>query len=169
MKSKIWRDIPGWEGLYQASDSGEVRSLERRANTSRGSRKVPSCILRQTPNGPYLSVSLYKEGKRKSVRVHSLVASAFLGLCPPGQEVLHGPKGKEENSISNLSYGTHSENQLDQRRDGSNWHRPVLRSDGKRYDNIQLAAQDVSRSAPSITMVCRGRRHTCAGFGWSYL
>jgi hypothetical protein len=51
--------------------------------------------------------------------IHKLVAEAFIGPCPEGQEVRHGPKGYADNSVGNLCYGTHAENMADMVRDGT--------------------------------------------------
>lgn len=56
---------------------------------------------------------------RGDLLVHRLVMLAFVGLCPPGQEVLHGPGRELDNRLVNLKYGTHSENTLDKYRDGT--------------------------------------------------
>ena len=58
-------------------------------------------------------------GHRKTATVHSLVAEAWLGPVPEGMEVLHGPAGKQDNSIDNLSYGTRCQNHHDKKRDGT--------------------------------------------------
>lgn len=86
-------------------------------------RSVPSGIriLKAAPRsrGHYLAVALRRDNVLRSVYVHQLVALAFIGPCPPGMEVLHGPGGKLDNRLANLHYGTRSENQLDRRRDGN--------------------------------------------------
>jgi hypothetical protein len=64
----------------------------------------------------YLRVTLSRGRRQKTVPVHVLVATAFLGPCPPGMERLHGPGGQGGNSAANLRYGTHAENERDKRR-----------------------------------------------------
>jgi hypothetical protein len=121
-----WRPVVGWEGLYEVSDFGRVRSLDRVTrqksrwggsyNTFRKGR-----ILASFPNGQYgyLCVGLHHCGRRLTQNIHSLVARAFLGPCPVNMEVCHGPNGHEDNSPSNLSYGTHTDNLSDRTRDGT--------------------------------------------------
>ena len=74
--------------------------------------------LKSPPNRAYHVHGLYKDGKARQRPVHSLVAEAFIGPCPPGQEVRHGPGGSLDNRLVNLSYGTRAENIADQYRDG---------------------------------------------------
>lgn len=109
---ECWWPVVGFEGLYDVSTLGRVRSLPR--NTTRGG------ILRQVLSTKgYPQVTLSRDGKTKTFRVHTLVAAAFLGSCPPGHQVLHGPLGQVVNAVVNLTYGTPEENQADRLRDGT--------------------------------------------------
>ena len=75
-----WKDIKGYEGLYQVSNLGRVKSLERNAYKPNGvARKKEEKILASALNSNgYSFVNLYKNGKRKSMLVHRLVAMAFI-------------------------------------------------------------------------------------------
>lgn len=106
-----WLPVTEYEGLYEVSDLGRVRSLPR--NTTRGK------ILSSSLSNGYPAVTLFRNGKRKRWLVHRLVLAAFTGPCPPGQEARHGPGGKLDERLENLCYGTRSENHLDKRRDGT--------------------------------------------------
>lgn len=109
-----WLPVVGYEGLYEVSDLGRVRSLPR--NGTRGGILTCSTIA----GHPYLRVGLTRNRVVQSPKVHILVARAFLGLPPPGHEVCHGPGGALDNRLVNLSYGTHSKNcGEDMRRDGT--------------------------------------------------
>ena len=114
-----WRPVVGYEGYYEVSSLGRVHSLSKRAQTASAGG-----ILRQTlmgkPGHMRLTVSFSVGGKRKNGPVHRLVAAAFLGPCPDGMEVAHGPGGPHDNRLGNLSYKTHQANiALDMRRDGT--------------------------------------------------
>jgi hypothetical protein len=108
-----WVPIPEWEGLYEASDQGRIRSLDRPGH--RGRILVPS-----SARDGYYRVDLCRNGKSIHYLVHRLVLAAFVGPRPDGMEALHGPGGGKDNRLANLSYGTHSQNCLDKRRDDSN-------------------------------------------------
>lgn len=107
-----WRDVPGFEGRYQVSDAGRVRSLPHRVRVVlRGrdaTRLSPGRVLRpgRTKSG-HITVAL---GRGNSRPVHQLVLEAFVGPRPQGCEVLHVNHKPADNRLENLRYGTRSEN-----------------------------------------------------------
>ncbi len=116
-----WRPVPGYEGAYEVSDWGQVRSLARVLEYPQGfSKSVPPRILKVglASNG-YPTVSLWRNNRGRTHCVHVAVAAAFLGPCPEGLEVLHGSSDRTDNRASNLRYGTRKENCADQLRDGT--------------------------------------------------
>ncbi len=116
-----WLPVVGYEGLYEVSSHGRVRSLDR-ITVRKNGRKLPchgKVLLPWTKNS-YALVHLQADGVSRTRTVHSLVAEAFLGPCPNGLIVRHGTGGSLDNSISNLSYGTYGENNgPDRVRDGT--------------------------------------------------
>lgn len=107
-----WKDVPGYEGRYQVSDLGNVRSVDRRvrlvAHGKETTRHSPGCVLRPgTAQSGHLTVAL---GKGNSQWVHRLVMLAFVGPCPEGCEVLHLDHRPTNNTLANLKYGTRGEN-----------------------------------------------------------
>jgi len=171
-ESERWRDVVGYEGLYQVSDMGRVRSVNRVVSDGQGgTRKLKERILQSSPVGRccHLVTHIYKNGIEQTIRVHQLVAAAWIGPCPDGQQVRHGPNGAADNSVSNLCYGTRSEDGLDKRRDGTHGGRPVRRSDGIEFINMAVAAEETSCWYPHIWEVCNGCRKTAGGYGWEYI
>ncbi len=167
-----WRDVVEYEGYYQVSDLGRVRSIDRVVlHGWGGPKRLKSRILQSTPRNQHghLAVNLCKNGIDRTIYVHQLVAEAWIGPCPKGQRVRHGLNGKLDNSVSNLCYGTPSEDGLDMRRDGTHTGCPVRRSDGVEFINITVAAEESSCNRSLICAVCRGRRKTAGGFGWAYI
>jgi hypothetical protein len=115
--SAEWRPIPGYEGLYEASDDGQVRSLPRR--DWRG-RVLSGRVLKTHRNSSgYPIVSLCTRGKPRTIYVHQLVAAAFIGPRPAGTETRHLDGDQLNNRAGNLVYGTASENKLDTVRHGT--------------------------------------------------
>lgn len=114
MSNEIWKDIPGYEGIYQVSNTGKVKSLERFVkNSGRSGRLYKERILKPNPNKwGYLSVVLQKEGKRKDWKIHRLVLSIFNPVENWEElEVNHIDGDKENNNLKNLEWATKSENQ----------------------------------------------------------
>lgn len=104
---ELWSDIPGFDGRYQASTLGRIKSI----HPTRG-----NIILKYKVNYGYRRVTLYKKGKAISCLVHRLVAFAFLG--ERGDEiVLHRDGVKDNVYLSNLHYGTYSQNNGSDKRD----------------------------------------------------
>lgn len=129
MAEEQWRPVVGYEGLYEVSDQGRVRSLDKVVNLPADGGRHPSPysryakgrVLKPCPTSRgYLSVALYRDNRPKSHLVQHLVTTAFLGPRPEGMQVCHGPAGKGDNSLVNLCYGTASKNNgEDKRRDGT--------------------------------------------------
>ncbi len=119
--SEQWLPVTGWEGFYEVSDRGLIRSVDRMVPEPRwGFRRYrgrPIAPWRDR-NG-YFLVNLYRDAKPTRRFVHQLVLEAFAGLCPPGMESLHGMGGKTDNRWpENLHWGTHAENCADTARQG---------------------------------------------------
>lgn len=110
-----WQDIPEYEGLYQASNLGRIRSCPRLDSLGRKVGRVLKQI--QKPNG-YFTVTLHKNNNQKSEYVHRIVALVFLGE-PGNFEVNHINSDKSDNGPSNLEYVTHRQNILHSRRVGT--------------------------------------------------
>lgn len=99
MRTEIWRDIAGYEGLYQVSNLGRVKSLGngRTCKTSRILKFIKTKV-------GYLYVQLCKDGKRKGFRVNRLVAEAFIPNTDGKPEVNHIDEDKANNSVENLEW-----------------------------------------------------------------
>lgn len=106
-----WRAVPGYHG-YEVSSLGNVRSLNR--VTGRGRRWRGKTMTPNAMKNGYMLVSLWRQGHRSSVLVHRLVLQAFIGPAASNQEARHGNGVRRDNRLSNLSWGSHSDNQLDQ-------------------------------------------------------
>lgn len=113
--NEVWLPVVGYEGLYEVSDQGRVRSIAR----IKRYRTYGGRILKPALNRNYLCVGLCRDGTSTTRSVHSIVAEAFLGPKADGTVVRHGPNGNLDNTPSNLSYGTQADNINDKRRDGT--------------------------------------------------
>jgi hypothetical protein len=130
MTEEIWKDIPGYEGLYQVSDQGRVRNA--------AGRQLALCNV----SGGYKAVSL---GRNNSKTVHRLVAAAFLEPAPEGARlVLHGDGNRTNNRVDNLRYGSYLDNARDAQKHGT-------QAKGERQHAAKLTADEVLaiRSSPA--------------------
>ena len=104
-----WKDIQGFEGLYQVSNQGRVKTLDRYLTASYGSKQfrkgqiIKGVIM---PNG-YVAVGLWKNNKSKSQYIHRLVAKAFIANPNSFKEVNHKDEDKTNNCVSNLEWCDH--------------------------------------------------------------
>lgn len=135
-----WLPVVGYEGLYEVSDFGRIRSLERtRIDGLRHGPPVavPARIrkLNVSQNG-YQQVVLYKDGTPVMKTVHAVVARAFHGECPPGKEVAHNDGAPLNNHAANLRYATREENMADKIVHGTH-------SRGERNASAKLKQADV--------------------------
>lgn len=109
MKQEEWRDIPEWEGCYQVSNKGRVKSLKRFDSLG---RVVPENIRSLKISKGYYAITLSRNGSKKGFWVHQLVAIAFLGHTPCGfkKVVNHKNFDKLDNRVENLEIVTNREN-----------------------------------------------------------
>ena len=103
-----WKAVLGYEGLYEVSDMGLVRSVRNNRNSRSGH------ILAPSRRSKYLCVTLSKDGVRRSALVHRLVIAAFFGDAN-GRDVNHKNGNKDDNRLANLEYCTKSENERHKR------------------------------------------------------
>lgn len=124
MTAEEWLWIPGFEGRYQASNTGRVRSWV--PNGAGGRRRNPTILTEPRVLKPLLIQERYKvtlgyaDGRRVNWGVHKAVAAAFYGLRPEGLETRHLNGDALDNRVENLRYGTRAENAQDRLRHGTN-------------------------------------------------
>lgn len=143
MSKEVWKPIPDWEGLYEASSLGRVRSLDRVCEmlSSHGTpmkrlhkgRVLSPGYARRTG---YWIVILVEVKRKVTTPIHVAVAAAFHGPRPDGLDVAHENGDKSDNRAKNLSYKTRKENLRDQLRHGTRLH-------GEKRWNATLTRDDV--------------------------
>lgn len=111
---EIWKDIPEYEGYYQVSNLGRVKNLKRFVKAkSKATRLIKERILKANIDSTtYLAVMLSKDGKKKTFKVHQLVAMAFLNHTPCGHKIVvdHIDNDKLNNRVDNLQITTNRYN-----------------------------------------------------------
>ena len=119
MTAERWLPAPGYEGLYEVSDLGRVRGLNRLGKIrdhkrARGhERWLRAQMMTPTLATGYPVVKLTRNGSHRGVYVHELVLLAFVGARPPGHRAVHGPGGKQDASLANLAWGPRSDTWAD--------------------------------------------------------
>lgn len=178
MSQERWVDIKGYEGLYQVSNWGNVKSLRNKI--------ILKNIL---VTGGYYNVALYNDGIRRNVPVHRLVLSNFLDKEFENLECNHLDENKKNNKLDNLTFCTAKEN--------NNWGTRIERQRNKMINNPKLAKKvkqidkntnevikiwesmhqidretNFSKSKTAfknISLVCKGKNKTAFGYRWEFV
>ena len=119
--NELWKDIIGFEGCYQVSNSGRIKNISPYGKTSQWKHKqqFKNRILKGMIHPRrYLRVRLYHNGQYVTKQIHRLVLQAFVGDCPNGMETRHLDGNPANNLLSNLKWDTKSENNKDRFRHG---------------------------------------------------
>lgn len=167
---ELWKDVPGYEGLYMASSLGRVKSLV-----------FGDKILRQQINGRYPTVGLYKDEKMTRLLVHRIVGLAFIDNPLGHRCINHKDQTTTNNCVENLEWCTHSYNNTygtaREKRlantDFSLRQKKVLQmcKNGdivRIWDGINLASRETKIERANITACCNGRIKSSGGFIWKY-
>ncbi len=137
----IWKPIEGWEGLYEVSSKGKVKSLKRQVKCRGGSlRSTMQQILRPRIHHRYnyrsASVLLHKEDKGKETQISRLVAIAFIPNPENKKEVNHIDNNPLNNRVENLEWMTHKENMDYSKSQGRLGKKPLKRKAQKSYPHL---------------------------------
>lgn len=179
---EIWKDIPEYEGLYQVSNIGNVKSLNWK---NQGYEK--NLWLKPHKNG-YLQVELAKGGTKKCFVVHRLVAIAFIPNPQGYPQVNHKDENKRNNCAENLEWCNASynaiysmkrrgvvlkEKRVPQRKNSSHSNQSIIQmtlsgETVKTWENSRTIFLETGMSDWSISECCRGNRKTAYGYKWQY-
>ena len=174
---EVWKDVCGYEGIYQVSNKGRVRSLNRITNYG---RRCKGKVLSQAPGGrtgEYRSVQLFDlDGNGTRKYVHQLVANAFIGAPEEGYQVNHIDENKSNNTADNLEWVTASQNVnygTRCERDAAHKNKPVIQmlNDGTivgKYKSATFAQQKTGIWRTHISACCLGKAETAGGYLWRF-
>lgn len=158
---ETWRPVVGYEGYYEVSDMGRVRSVERLAIRKNGRpHRVRSAVRKPKalPKG-HLAVTLVRDTQLRSHTVHKLVLEAFVGTRPEGSMCRHLNGDPADNRLENLTWGTASENQSDAVNHGV--HYLAARTHCKRGHALAHPNLAPHRGGRRVCLACR-REHVNA-------
>ena len=176
---EIWKDIPGYEGLYQVSNLGRVKSLERYKDNNSGLVKMPEKIMQGGIRNGYVLVYLTKDGKRKTFSAHRLVAQAFIPNPEQKPTINHINGNKQDNRVENLEWNTDKENINHAVKTGLWDHKnnknsiPVAQYDADMnliniYPSMMEAERQTGIPNRNIALCCRGKHKRIGGYIWKY-
>jgi len=188
MEEEIWRDVVGFEGLYQVSNMGSVRSCYHVVMRSNGRKRTvyPVTLKPQKSAHGYFMFNLSKNGKGKTIVAHRIVAIAFIPNPENKPQVNHKDGNKKNNHVSNLEWMTSKENinhswmmgmsyttHAGKFGDDSYKKTAVIQSDTsgvfiEEHQSIIGACNKLGLHPSSIINCCKGRRPNYGGFNWEY-
>lgn len=176
---EIWKDIPQFEGLYQVSNMGRVRSLTRKVHIKESKYRVFKGSIKagcyELKNG-YHVVSLYKNGKSKRFFTHRLVAMAFIDNPQDLPQVNHKDENKTNNNVENLEwcdskYNTNYGNCIEKRIAPQRVKVSRFSIDGKyieTYESMAYIEREFGFNHSAICMCCKGQIQSAYGYKWEY-
>lgn len=182
--NEIWKDIKGYKGLYQVSNFGQIRSLDRYDSSN---HKLKGKIMKLNNDGRgYLNINLYNNGKQKKFLVHRLVAEAFIPNPNNLPEVNHKDENKTNNRVDNLewvdrktncNYGTRNK-KISEKTIGTRYNRidlsiPILQysAEGqfiKEWPSAIEIKRQLKINDSYIALCCKGKFKTAKGYIWKY-
>ena len=191
---EIWKDIEGYEGLYQVSNLGRVRSLDRKSRNRNGEILLKGKVLKcYTSSHGYPTATLSKNGIRKKIAVHILVGKAFIPNNENKPEINHIDGNKSNNVVTNLEWVTYSENLIhawrtgltkntEKRKQRALKNLEIIRSKpskkrkkvycyetNKTYSCLDEAHKDTTVAKIDISRVARGIYKQAKGFHFKYI
>lgn len=185
---EVWKDVIGYEGSYQVSNYGKVRSLTRKVSCMGGQRTIKGKLLKPTVSSNlYLTVDLRQHQKHKTQFIHRLVAQAFIPNPKKYNVINHKDNNPQNNIVTNLEWCTQSYNVKYSYTNGNAkptsgcFKKGYIPYNLKKvsqydkegnlintYDSVKLAAKSIKRTPTSIFHCLAGRTKYTAGCIWRY-
>ena len=158
----IWKDIKGYEGLYQVSNTGKIRNT-----------KTKYILKPVTQSNGYMKVCLTKNRVQKNKTIHRLVAETFIPNTNNLPCINHKDENKTNNNTNNLEWCTQEYNTKYSRQ----LHPTKIKQDKSVicvetkiiYASINQAEKQTGINSRSISKVCKGTRHTAGGYHWKFV
>lgn len=167
---EIWKDIPGYEGIYQVSNTAKVKGLKRFFVRNGVNVWLPEMVLIGTKSRGYYTFRLCKNGKTKTHSLHRLVAVAFIHNPENYKKCINHKNGNpSDNSIENLEWCTHQQNithahrtgliKMKKGADSPLTKKVINKSTGKIYSTIKEAAESLGVKRSTLRCYLTGHRY----------
>lgn len=178
----LWRPVLGFESLYEVSNKGDIKSLNRVVNHPKsGKLTLKGKLIRQQDNGRgYKQVTLYKEGNKYCKRVNRLVAESFLPNPEKLTQVAHLDETRWNNSLSNLKWVTPKENanfpkfkkRISKSNKNGKLSKRVIQKDLEKniikvWDSVSECGRNGFNQG-NVSSCCRGEKQKYKNYYWSY-
>lgn len=180
---EICKDVKGYEGLYQVSNFGRIKSLHKIRNRGDNADGIMKTYL---IHGNYIAIKLKKNKESKAYLIHRLVAISFIPNPEDKRTVNHIDGNKLNNHVNNLEWNTHSENLHHAYNNGLSVYRAYRKDTGihircrsviqinidgsvmAEFESLKEAEEKTGIKQTNISNVCRGKRLVAGGFKWKY-
>lgn len=176
---EVWRDIPGFEGYYQASSEGSIRSVDRIINKSNGvqNKKTGKVLKQDLHKSNRFTVVLSKQSNTKTYFVHRLVYLAFYGDIPCGKVVNHKDENPQNNKLENLNLLSQKENlnwgtrnqKLSENRKKTVYQYTLDGELVNCYESTISVSDKTGYSQGNISNCCNGKAKTAYGYVWKFV
>ena len=176
---ELWKDIKDFEGLYQISNLGNIKSLPKKHNLKNGHSYIQKeQILKPFKNNKgYLQIALVKNGKHYKRQVHNLVATTFIENPNNYIEINHKDENSTNNIVSNLEWcnSTYNNNYGNCKRKISEANSIKINQYDlqdnfiKQWNSMKEASETLKLSRGNICLCCEGIRNKTGGYRWRYL
>lgn len=189
MAQEVWRDVVGYEGLYEVSNLGNVRGVarthlryDRHGNAYEVHVPARYLVKKDNSNG-YYRVSLSRDNRVRRFLVHRLVAMAFVENPDNLPVIDHIDGDRHNNDASNLRWCTQGDNLHYSYQNGRETvftrayvrkhqaratSRPVIRSDGEEFPSVVAASRALGLSESAVSQVVNGRAKTAGGYSFTF-
>ena len=183
MINEIWKDIPGYEGIYQASNLGRIKVLSRVIYVTRSGYRTgsysyvaPEKIMSPGIRTNYLCITLTKDGQKCNHILHRLIAKTFLSEYKDDLEVNHKDEDKLNNVLDNLEVCTREYNKnygTGNIRSALNRSKAILQLDKagnfiREWSGINQASRQTGICTKDIWRCCNNEEATAKGYKWRY-
>ena len=166
---EIWKDIIGYEGIYQISSLGRIKSFQQR---NQFGNKKARILSGWKTKSHYPKIILIKDGKKERKYIHRLIAEAFIPNPNHYKFINHIDGNKQNYSIENLEWCTQKYNMLHAqftlKKQFASAIRPIVRDDNKFYFSITEASKDLGCNISCICDQIAGRKKRIKGHTFKY-